>query len=58
MNYIIAIRTLFQSNSLKLSERSQILDGEFDFAVESLPSYEQIKELSCHFLKEMILQFL
>lgn len=49
MNYIIAIRTLFQSNSLKLSERSQILDGEFDFAVESLPSYEQIKELILSF---------
>lgn len=31
MNYIIAIKTLFQSNSLKLSERSQILDGKFDF---------------------------
>lgn len=49
MNYIIAIKTLFQSNSLKLSERSQILDGKFDFAVESLPSYEQIKELILSF---------
>lgn len=45
MNYIAAITTLFQSSSHRLSERSKILDIEFDFAVTSLPEYEQIREL-------------
>lgn len=45
MNYIAAITTLFQSSSHRLSERSKILDFEFDFAVTSLPEYEQIADL-------------
>lgn len=45
MNYIAAITTLFQCSSHRLSERSKVLDVDFDFAVTSLPKYEQITEL-------------
>lgn len=55
MNYIAAITTLFQSSSHRLSERSKILDFEFDFAVTSLPEYEQIADLIFGFLFTVIL---
>lgn len=45
MNYIVAITTLFQCDHHRISERSKILDIEFDFAVEALPEYVQAAEL-------------
>lgn len=45
MNYIASITTLFQSSRHRLSERSKVLDVDFDFAVASLPKYDQITEL-------------
>ena len=45
MNYIAAIMSLFQSSAHRLSERSKILDIEFDYSVESFPQYLQLVDL-------------
>lgn len=45
MNYIASLQALFQSNGHRLSERSKILDMEFNFSVNLLPDYEQIAAL-------------
>lgn len=54
MNYIASITTLFQCSSHWLSERTKILDVDFDFAVTSLPEYEQIAKLIKSFPKRDI----
>lgn len=45
MNYIAAIMSLFQCSTHRLSERSKILDIEFDYSVESFPQYLQLVDL-------------
>lgn len=45
MNYIASLQALFQSSEHRLSERSKILDMEFNFSVDLLPDYDQIAEL-------------
>lgn len=45
MNYIASLQELFQSNGHRFSERSKILDMEFNFSVNLLPDYEQIAAL-------------
>lgn len=37
--------SLFQSSAHRLSERSKILDIEFDYSVESFPQYLQLVDL-------------
>lgn len=45
MNYIAAIMSLFQSSTHRLSERSKILNIEFEYSIESFPQYLQLVEL-------------
>lgn len=42
MNYIASLQALFQISAHRLSERSKILDIEFNFSVDLLPDYDQI----------------
>ena len=45
VNYIVAIMSLFQGSTHTFSERSKILDIEFNYSVESFPQYLQLVEL-------------
>ena len=45
MNYITAIMSLFQGSDHRISERSKILDVEFNYSVGSFPQYSQLVDL-------------
>lgn len=45
VNYITAIMSLFQGSDHRISERSKILDVEFNYSVGSFPQYSQLVDL-------------
>ena len=45
MNYITAIMSLFQGSDHRISERSKILDVEFNYSIGSFPQYSQLVDL-------------